>query len=167
MTVSPTLIRDWLCKKKENNICFQEKSVRGRSNSIYEFNIASYWARSGRDNTALKIVCPQLNQLGGVNHIFFKVFWWKDNETKVKHLILWQCVSEHSRVNLQEGLHALTELNEPERMPATKLLRVGGSQQALLGPPCAGIGQRQWGDHYPLSQARSLWSGLFSKFHFV
>lgn len=79
--VLPTLIHDWLCKKKENNICFQEKSVRGGSNSIYEFNIASYWTRSGRESSALKIVCPQQNQLGGVNHIFFETFWWKDNGT--------------------------------------------------------------------------------------
>lgn len=121
--------------KRKSNICFQEKSVRGRSNSIYEFNIASYWARSGRDNSALKIVCPQLNQLGGVNHIFFKAFWWKDNGTRVKHLIICQCVSEHNRTNLQEVLHALTKLNKPERMLASEWVSWETVNNHLLLPP--------------------------------
>lgn len=41
----------------------------------------------------------------------FKAFWWKDNGTKAKHLMICLCVSEQSRASLQEMLHAPTELH--------------------------------------------------------
>lgn len=44
-------------------------------------------------------------------------------------------MSENSRSNLQEALHVLTELNEPERMSVPEWLRVEGSQQTLKRTP--------------------------------
>lgn len=46
-----------------------------------------------------------------------------------------QCVSENSRVILQELLHALTELNKPERISAPEWLRVEGNQQTIMRSP--------------------------------
>ena len=69
-------------KKRISFVFKKSQSEAIRSNSIYECNMVKLLSWIRRDNSALKMVCPQLNQLGDINHSFSKHFDEKIMEPK-------------------------------------------------------------------------------------